>query len=142
MRKVVVAQLLAGVALVAVELSLGALSEPTPKIADPCKPRDGRTVGFDATVQRIVLDGLDGAACRLGTTREQLVLSLSGTGPVRWSRKTIERAVRAGLLHAVDQAQARGDIGSLPSFLLRQVIERAPLQLLISGGASLGRLLG
>ena len=33
MTKVVVALLLAGVALIAVELGLGALSEPTPKIA-------------------------------------------------------------------------------------------------------------
>jgi len=134
---------LAAVILIAVELARGGASYGSVATEHPCAQRAAfQGGGLDATVQRIVLDGLDGAACRLGTTREQLVLSFSGTGPTRWSRKTIERAVRAGLLHAVDQAQARGDVGSLTAGLLRQVIERAPLQLLINGGAALGGLFG
>ena len=75
---ILVALLLSGVALVGVELGKGALNEPAPKIANPCQPRAGRTGGIDTTIQRIVLDGLDGAACRLHTTREELVLSLGG----------------------------------------------------------------
>ena len=92
----VLAALLASIlALVAVELGKGAANEPGPKLADPCHPRPGRTGGFDATVQRIVLDGLDGAACRLHTTREELVLSLApGTGvPRRWDEHTIEATI-------------------------------------------------
>ena len=107
----ILAALLAAVlALVAVELGKGAAKEPGPKLANPCHSRPGRTGGFDATVQRIVLDGLDGAACRLHTTREELVLSLAPETGVRrrWDDHTIEVAVRAGLLQAVDRAEQRG----------------------------------
>jgi hypothetical protein len=114
---VLVALLLSGVALAGVELGKGALDEPAPKIANPCHPREGRTGGIDATIQRIVLDGLDGAACRLHTSREELVLSLGGPGlgvTRRWDEHTIEVALRAGLLRSVDDAEQRGDV---PSFL-------------------------
>jgi len=96
---VLVALLVSGAVLVGVELGKGALDEPSPKIADPCQPRAGRTGGIDTTIQRIVLDGLDGAACRLHTTREELVLSFvpaAGTKEVRWDRKTIDEALNAG----------------------------------------------
>ena len=53
---VLVALLLSGAALVGVELGKGALDEPAPKIANPCQPREGRTGGIDATIQRIVLE--------------------------------------------------------------------------------------
>ena len=33
--------------------------------------------GIDGTTQRIVLDGLGRAACKLGVTREELVVSLA-----------------------------------------------------------------
>jgi hypothetical protein len=142
--KVLVALLLAGVALVAIELGMGALSEPSPKIADPCQPREGRSGGFDATVQRIVLDGLDGAACRLHTTREELVLSIGGSelAPRRWDEHTIEVALRAGLVHAVDQAEHRGDVPGFLAPALRGLVQRLPLEQLIRGEFSLSDLLG
>lgn len=141
---VLVALLLSGAALVGVELGKGALDEPAPKIANPCQPREGRTGGIDATIQRIVLDGLDGAACRLHTSREELVLSLGGGVGVtrRWDAHTIEVALRAGLLRSVDAAVQRGDV---PSFLvpaLRQLVESAPIGQLVRGGISLSDLLG
>ena len=144
MTKVVVALLMAGVALIAVELGLGALSEPTPKIADPCRPREGRPGGFDATVQRIVLDGLDGAACRLHTSREELVLSVGGgsLAPRHWDEHTIEVALRAGMLRAVDQAEQRGDVPAFLAPALRGLVRRLPLEQLIRGGVSLRDLLG
>jgi hypothetical protein len=141
---VLLALVLGGVALVGVELGKGALNEPAPKIADPCKPRGGRTGGIDATIQRIVLDGLDGAACRLHTTREELVLSIgSGTGVTRrWDEHTIEVALRAGLLRSVDEAERRGDIPSFLAPAVRAFVERVPLKRLIEGGFSLQDLLG
>jgi hypothetical protein len=132
-------------ALVAIELADGALSEPKPALANPCHPRHGRTGGIDATIQRIVLDGLDGAACRLHSTREELVLSLGGGGavlPRRWDEHTVEVALRAGLLRSVDEAERRGDIPSFLAPLVRRVVERAPLDKLIEGGFSLRDLLG
>jgi len=65
---ILAALLVAAVALVAIELGKGAAVEPGPKLADPCRPREAHVSGLDATIQRIVLDGLDGAACRLHTT--------------------------------------------------------------------------
>jgi hypothetical protein len=135
-----VALLLSGAALVGVELGKGALDEPAPKIANPCQPREGRTGGIDATIQRIVLDGLDGAACRLHTSREELVLSLGGSGlgvTRRWDEHTIEVALRAGLLRSVDEAVQRGDVPSFLAPALRQLVESAPLDQLVRGGIGL-----
>jgi hypothetical protein len=139
----ILAALLVGtVALLGVELGKGALTEPAPKLADPCLPRAGSSGGIDATIQRIVLDGLDGAACRLHTTREEFVLSLGGNAPRRWNEHTIEVALRAGLLRSVDEAERRGDIPGFAASLLRRFVERAPLDRLIRGGFSLRDLLG
>src|SRR5205085_1717807 len=80
------------------------------------------------------------AACRLHTTREQLVLSLDGKG--RWNRRTIDVAVRAGLLRAVDEAVRRGDIPSLLAPLVRGVVRRAPVAALVEGGIRLRDLIG
>jgi len=139
-----VALLASGAALVGVELGRGALDEPAPKLADACTPRDGRTGGIDATIQRIVLDGLDGAACRLHATREELVLSLGDDTGVtrRWDEHTIEVALRAGLLRSVDEAEERGDVPGFLAPALRGLVERAPLDKLIRGGVSLSDLLG
>jgi hypothetical protein len=143
-KAVLVALLLAGVALIGVELGLGALDEPSPKIANPCQPRAGRSGGIDTTIQRIVLDGLDGAACRLHTTREELVLSIGGgsLAPRQWDEHTVEVALRAGLLQSVDAAEQRGDVPSFLAPALRGLVERAPLDKLLRGGFSLSDLLG
>jgi hypothetical protein len=144
----VLALLLAGAAtLLAVELGLGAASFGRQELADPCTasarfPGEG----LDATLQQIVLDGLNGAACELDTTRERLVLSFvpeaPGGEPIEWDRETIERAVRTGLLHAVDEARERDSIGAISAFLLREIIERAPIDWLIRGGTELAELFG
>lgn len=144
MRAALIALLVAGVALVAVELGLGALNEPSPKIADPCQPRAARTGGIDTTIQRLVLDGLDGAACRLHTTREELVLSIGGgsEAPRHWDEHTIEVALRAGLLRSVDAAVQRGDVPAFLAPALRSLVERLPLRRLIRGGITLRDLTG
>ena len=142
----ILAALLAAVlALVAVEFGKGAAEEPGRKIANPCHGRAPRAGGgLDATVQRIVLDGLDGAACRLHTTREELVLSLAPETGVRrrWSDHTIEVALRAGKLRAVDEADRRGDIPGFATPFVRQLVEKAPLDKLVRGGISLSNLFG
>ena len=139
---ILAALLVSAVALFGVELGKGALSEPPPKLADPCLPRAGSSGGIDATIQRIVLDGLDGAACRLHTTREELVLSLGSGGHRRWDRHTIEVALRSGLLRSVDEAERRGDVPGFAAPLLRRLVKRAPLERLIRGGFRLGDLVG
>ena len=140
---VVVTLLVASVAVVLAEVSKSA-TDGGVKIANPCKPRapfPGQ--GIDATIQRVVLDGLDGAACRLHTTREEFVLSLrGGTGSRRWDQHTIDTALRAGLLSAVDEADRRGDIPGFLVPVVRRVVETVPLDKLIQGGISLKDLIG
>jgi hypothetical protein len=138
------ALLVAAVTLIAVELGKGAASSG-PAVANPCKPRapfPGH--GLDATIQRIVLDGLDGAACRLHTSREELVLSLgpdSEARPRRWDEHTIEVAVRAGLRRSVDEAEQRGDIPPFIARVARRVVAEAPIDVLIRGGIRLSDLI-
>ena len=135
------ALLVGAAALVGVELGKGATGSVSPSIANPCRARAAFTgSGIDGVIQRIVLDGLDGAACRLGTSREELVLSLrAGTG-VRLSRadrSTAEAAIRAGLLRSVDEANGRGDIPGFLVPVVRRLIETAPIDTLIQGGITL-----
>ena len=136
---------LAAAVLIVIELANGALDYGEPAVADPCMPREAFPgEGFQASVQRIVLDGLDGAACELNTTREELVLSLDPElgRDVEWDRETLERAVRSGLLESIDDAEARESIGGLEARIMREVVERAPIDWLIHGGTSLADLFG
>lgn len=137
------ALVLGAVILVVVELANGATSPVSPTILRPCEARapfEGG--GLSGVVQRVVLEGLDSAACKLGTTREELVLSLSpSTTSRRWDRKTIEVAIRAGLNGAIDAEQRRG---SIPGFLvptLHRLVEQTPFDKLIRGGVALGNLI-
>lgn len=129
--------------LVGVELARGAVDAGALAVQDPCEPREAfEGEGFDATLQRIVLDGLDGAACRLGTTREELVLSLSPRSEVEieWDDATIEEAVRAGMLEAISDAEERGSLNAIVAVVLRELVERAPVQWLVDGGQGLAGL--
>ncbi len=140
----VVAMLLVGAgALLVVELANGALGAGELAVRDPCEARPSFPgSGLDATIQRVVLDGIDGAACELRTSREELLLSLATDGPIRWDDATIERALRTGLLGAIDDAESRGTLNGFVAALLRQVAERAPVQWLIDGGQGIAGLLG
>jgi hypothetical protein len=136
---------LAAAVLIGIELAKGALTYGESTVADPCEQRETFPgEGFQATLQRIVLDGLDGAACELNTTREELVLSIDPElgRDVEWDRETLERAVRAGLLESIAEAEARRSIGGIEARLMREVVERAPLDWLIQGGSSLADLFG
>ena len=132
--------LIAAAVLIAVEL---AATHSPPRIADPCLPRAPFAGhGLDGTVQRIVLDGLDGAACRLGTSREQLVLSIAGDQElhVHASDAQVTAAVRAGVLRALDEAAARGDVPGFALPFLRKLVEELPIDRLVRGGLSLNNL--
>lgn len=137
--KILALLFVAAAVLVGVELALGAAHTGEVQLANPCEPRDFR----GDVVQRIVLNGLEGAACRLHVSREELVLSLGGTSPFRrnWDKQEMEVAVRAGLLRALDDAERRGEIPHLLAVPVRELIRKAPLDKLISGGITLADLL-
>ena len=90
--------LAASVLLPAGAVHAGADDFGSPGVADPCTapPDPFPGDGFDAAAQRFVLSGLNGAACELGISREELVLSLeprSGVD-VEWDRDTITEALQ------------------------------------------------
>ena len=124
-----------GVVLVLAEVAIASRTS-TVKIAAPC---DARPLfprgGIDGTAQRIVLDGLDRTACKLGVTREQLVLSLAPTSgdKLRQPPPQVEQALRAGLLEAVDASVTRGELSGILAFLVREAIKHAPLEALVQG---------
>jgi hypothetical protein len=142
-RAILVGLFAAAALLIGLEFAKGAADAGAVHLADPCQGRTFTGGGIGGTVQRVVLNGLDGAACDLHTSREELVLSL-GSKPAfkrRWDKKTIERAVRSGLLRAVDDAEQRGEIPGLIAGPIRKLIESAPLDKLIAGDIELGDLL-
>jgi hypothetical protein len=112
-------------------------------VAKPCNPRALFTGGgIDATVQRVVLDGIDRAACSVGTTREEFVLSLAPGGSHGDTRARRVAALRRGLVRAIAQGETRGDVPALLAPVLRRLAEHAPIDQILEGRLSLGGILG
>jgi hypothetical protein len=78
--------------------------------ADPCAPRKvtSTVTGIDGLSERLVLLGLDGAACRLHVSREALTLDLAQQDAPTDAQVD---ALHAGLLDAVQRME---DDGTLP----------------------------
>ena len=121
--------------LVVVYLAAGGGSyEPTP-VADPCEPRAWTEPGdLEETAQQFFLSAVDGAACELGVSREELAVAL----PTEESRAEfaaeqgiddaqLESAVRAGLVRAIDDAVDAGAISPLIAGGLRAIATRIPV---------------
>jgi MFS family permease len=123
---------LAGAVYLGAEWAGGARDFGHYEAADACAapPDTYPGNGLDATVQRIALGGLNGAACDLGASRAELVLSLdekSGIGDVTWDRATAERALKSGTSRAIDDAVDRGTLPGWAGTALRFVVQRAPV---------------
>ena len=125
------AAIIVGVAVPATAVQAGASDFGRVTLDDPCTapPDPFPGGGLDAAAQRAVLSGLNGAACELGISREQLVLSLeprSGVD-VGWDRDTIQDALRSGVDRAITDAGRRGTLPGLIVDPLRWVVSRAPV---------------
>ena len=151
MRRVV--PLLVAVGLVAAVvvpyLALGGGSfEPTP-VADPCEPRHRADAeGLGETLERIALVVVDGVACELGVSREDLVLALrSEEALAAFSREQgigrgdLEQAITDGLVRAVDDAATAGDLPGLLAPLVRRAAEGVPPWLILETLERLGSFL-
>jgi len=112
-------------ALIVAELAAGAVHFGETKLADPCTAEPSfKGGGVDGAVQRFALSGLNGAACRLHTSREELVLSFTpaaGTR-IRWSSATIAAAMKAAFDRAAKDTVGGGALGSLASLLFRDLL--------------------
>ncbi|HEY8083581.1 MAG TPA: hypothetical protein VIE64_08535 [Solirubrobacterales bacterium] len=127
---------LASLALVGAYLLAGGSSYAPAKTQDPCEPRTWRDPGnLEEIAQQFSLSALDGAACELGVTRERLAQALATPESrerfmERYGIDEIElaRAVRAGLLRAVDDAEEAGAISPLLGVPLREALRQIPLE--------------
>lgn len=112
-------------AVLGIQLAAGGGGFSPLRAADPCAEREvtSRADGIDGLSERLVLLGMDGAACRLGVSREAVTLDLATTASPDDER--IE-ALRGGLLDAV--ARMRDD-GTLPkaSALVDDALDQAEL---------------
>jgi hypothetical protein len=135
----IAAAAVAALALVVVYLALGGASFAPAKPADPCVVRDWRErAGLEEVAEQIVLSGLDGAACELGVTREQIVLAIAGRGSLTRlarehgiSEERLEELVRSGLVRAVDDAERAGPLDPQVADLVRGVVRRVPVNSLL-----------
>jgi len=126
----------------------GGAFEPTP-VADPCEARDRPDAeGLGETIERIALLALDGVACELGVSREDLVLALRSEEALAAfsdeqgiGRDELEQAITDGLVRAVDDA---AEAGALPSFvapLVRRAAESVSPWLILESLERLGSFL-
>ncbi|HXR29728.1 MAG TPA: hypothetical protein VN752_01135 [Solirubrobacterales bacterium] len=151
-RALVIGAAVAAVALAGTYLAAGGSSYAPAKTQDPCKDRAWRNPeGLDQIAEQFSLSALDGAACELGVTREALARALAT--PESRERFTerygiedaqLARAIRAGLLRAVDDAEDAGALNPLLAVPLRETIKSIPLnqaiELIQNGRALLDEL--
>jgi hypothetical protein len=127
--------IVAAVALVGIYLAAGGASYAPAKTQDPCKPRPWRNAeGLEQIAEQFSLSALDGAACKLGVSRETLAQALATPeARERFTRRygiddaELARAVRAGLLRAVDDAERAGALSPILAAPLRQTLRNIPL---------------
>ena len=121
--------------LIAAYLALGGASYAPAKVADPCATRDWRDPeGLEAVAQQIVLSGLDGAACRLDVSREDIVLAFASRESLaafarenEISSAELEELLRSGLIRAVDDAVRAGALDTGIADQLRDIVRRISL---------------
>jgi hypothetical protein len=102
--------------------------------ADPCESRPPQVLAERGVLEGVVLSGLDGAACELQVTREELTAALTDGQALedfaaehRLDEAEVDAAVRAGLIRAVDDAEAEGLLAGPVASLARGVAENAPV---------------
>jgi hypothetical protein len=129
------AAIVAALALVGIYLAAGGSSYAPEKSQDPCKPRPwSNPEGLQEIANQFSISALDGAACQLGVTRETLARALATPeARERFSERygiddaKLARAVRAGLLRAIDDAEEAGALSPFLAGPLRGTIEEVPL---------------
>jgi hypothetical protein len=136
---ILVAAIVASVALVVVYILAGGLDyKPTP-VADPCDARAWTDpTGLEDTAQQLAFSALDGAACDLGVSREELTRALATPESQQTfldengiSDAEFEEALRSGIERAVDDAENAGAIDPVVASGIRTAVSFLPLEQLI-----------
>jgi hypothetical protein len=122
-------------ALIGAYLAAGGSTYTPQESQDPCEHRAWTNPeGLSEIANQFSISALDGAACQLGVTRETLARALATPqARERFSERygiddaKLARAVRAGLLRAIDDAEEAGALSPFIAGPLRGTIEEIPL---------------
>jgi len=135
-RVLVIGAVVASLLLVGAYLAAGGSSYEPEQVQNPCKPRpwsNPQTLGQIAN--QFTISALDGAACKLGVSREALARALATPeGRERFAKKygiddeKLAKAIRAGLLRAVDDAEEAGALSPILAVPLRETLRHIPLE--------------
>ncbi|MCO5315043.1 MAG: hypothetical protein M9938_02605 [Solirubrobacterales bacterium] len=133
------ASVLAALVLCGAYIGLGGLDYRPGTAADPCDPRPwGSPQGVEETAERFSLAAIDGAACELGVSREELTRALAGESSRRafaedhgLTDTQVEDAVRSGLLRAADDAERGGSLSPLAATGARLAIKVMPMSVMV-----------
>jgi hypothetical protein len=129
------AAVVSAVALVGVYLAAGGSSYTPEKTQDPCKHRAwSNPQSLGEIANQFSVSALDGAACQLGVSRETLARALATPqGRERFRERygiddaELARAIRAGLLRAIDDAEEAGALSPFIAGPLTDTVEEIPL---------------
>lgn len=132
----IVGSVVAAAALVLSYLAAGGSSYAPAQVQDPCQQRTWRDPeGLQQLAEQFSLSALDGAACELGVSRETLARALATPeSREQFNRRydiddrQLARAVRAGLLRALADAEEAGALSPLVAAPLRATLRRIPLE--------------
>jgi hypothetical protein len=137
---VVLAGLAAAALLIGVELQQGALADGRLAVANPCtRAAPPVADGADAQAQRIGLAAVDMAACTLGRSREDLLVSVAGTlQDGRNLPADVEGALRDGLQHAIDAEKDADRLNPVAAWVLSQTAGHAPVDWIMKAVEQIG----
>ncbi len=136
-RILVVGALIASLALVGIYVAAGGASYTPEKSRNPCEPRPAAKTsgGLEGIAEQFTLSALDGAACQLGVSREVLARALASkesrerfTKQFHIDDEKLTKAIRAGLVRAVDDAEEHGELSPIIAAPLRATVENVPLE--------------
>ena len=128
-RSLIAAAIGAALLLTAAYAALGGGRYEPPRTADPCEQRpSAMPKSTEALAERLTLAVLDGAACDLHLSREEIALAVFSDEERKRLARTdaldagrIESAVRAGLLRTLADAERSGAIDEGLAALLVEV---------------------
>ncbi len=131
----IVGSIVASLLLVGAYLAAGGSSYEPKQVQDPCQPRPwSNPEDLGQIANQFTISALDGAACKLGVSREELAQGLATPeARERFTKRygiddaKLAKAIRAGLVRAVDDAEAAGALSPLLAVPLRETVQRIPL---------------
>lgn len=124
----------ASLGLIGAYLLAGGASYKPLKPPSPCDTRPAEVLAERSLFEGLILSALDGAACELGVTREELAAALASSEALEQlsdqygiGSDELERALRSAMLRAIDDAELAGEIPAPIATVLRLIAENAPI---------------